>query len=714
MPSSYPGGLDSFTTGTLTGVVSGSDHGNKADAINRIEAELGTDPSGAYATVKARMDAVESGHLPGAGVYSVLAYGVTGDGTTDDTAAARLCYAAAAADGEATVIWPGGRTYKISNGDSGGSIVVASGVTTITEGATFDISGAGSTFRLFTADGTLGSHVALTADTTALGSSVSVAAGAEAAFAVGDLVLVASEAYYEKRTAIYGANTGQKIGEICEVASTSSGTINFRNKLSGGYVDTAGATQLNYKTADTAFIAKITPVERVHFRGGKIIGLAGSGTTSTQQGVQITFGRDCTIIDMRGKDVAYNGFGFLSCVDCHMDRAGGTGFWNTNNGYATFVGDCSQDCTVTNIVATRCRHAFTTVSSGGSYGVTRRITVNGKSWFTHSTGDAWDAHAASEDIIFDNCYSFASASQGINFEGSRCTVIGGEFHLAASSGISLHNETLMPSKFTVKGPSVNRPGSHGVVVSVGISTGCIADHWGINVDADVHHPTGIGIWVSGSATLQWVGARVDGTVNFSQSTTAAFFSQYVDSCHMQGMAKNVINASVGFRQDNCSRGRIAGVATGVSASTGSGAYVKNATNIVISGGNYQGLGKGVNLDNTSTDCTVLGNDVTGCTTPVSPGTGTGHRIGWNKGYSPSVTTYSAGASPDLYTNNTGYPVQVVVSGGTVSLIKVSKDGGSTKLTTGLTAGLFVLGQGDSLEVTYSVTPTIWRILPLTP
>lgn len=31
---------DSFTTGTLTGVVSGSDHGNKADAINKVEAQV--------------------------------------------------------------------------------------------------------------------------------------------------------------------------------------------------------------------------------------------------------------------------------------------------------------------------------------------------------------------------------------------------------------------------------------------------------------------------------------------------------------------------------------------------------------------------------------------------------------------------------------------------------------------------------------------------
>lgn len=41
MASNYPTSLDAFTTGTLTGIVSGSDHGNKADAINKIEAAIG-------------------------------------------------------------------------------------------------------------------------------------------------------------------------------------------------------------------------------------------------------------------------------------------------------------------------------------------------------------------------------------------------------------------------------------------------------------------------------------------------------------------------------------------------------------------------------------------------------------------------------------------------------------------------------------------------
>lgn len=59
MSSSYPGGLDAFVTtradGTAMATNHPADHNNYADAINKIEAELGTDPSGTYATVKDRI-----------------------------------------------------------------------------------------------------------------------------------------------------------------------------------------------------------------------------------------------------------------------------------------------------------------------------------------------------------------------------------------------------------------------------------------------------------------------------------------------------------------------------------------------------------------------------------------------------------------------------------------------------------------------------------
>lgn len=63
MTSSYPSSLDSFNnpTGTTktdaTGYEHATQHANANDAIEAIQAELGTTPSGSYATVKERLDA---------------------------------------------------------------------------------------------------------------------------------------------------------------------------------------------------------------------------------------------------------------------------------------------------------------------------------------------------------------------------------------------------------------------------------------------------------------------------------------------------------------------------------------------------------------------------------------------------------------------------------------------------------------------------------
>jgi hypothetical protein len=64
MASSYPGALDSFTNPTSTDAMDASaalyhdvQHANANDAIEAVQAELGTDPAGGAATVKARLTA---------------------------------------------------------------------------------------------------------------------------------------------------------------------------------------------------------------------------------------------------------------------------------------------------------------------------------------------------------------------------------------------------------------------------------------------------------------------------------------------------------------------------------------------------------------------------------------------------------------------------------------------------------------------------------
>lgn len=63
MSTDYPGAIDALTNPTGTDQTTSPDHAaqhaNANDAIEAIETELGTDPAGAFATVKARLEALE-------------------------------------------------------------------------------------------------------------------------------------------------------------------------------------------------------------------------------------------------------------------------------------------------------------------------------------------------------------------------------------------------------------------------------------------------------------------------------------------------------------------------------------------------------------------------------------------------------------------------------------------------------------------------------
>jgi hypothetical protein len=63
MASVYPGSLDNFATNradaTTMATTHKDDHNNANDAINKIEAELGTSPSGSSATVAARFAVIQ-------------------------------------------------------------------------------------------------------------------------------------------------------------------------------------------------------------------------------------------------------------------------------------------------------------------------------------------------------------------------------------------------------------------------------------------------------------------------------------------------------------------------------------------------------------------------------------------------------------------------------------------------------------------------------
>ena len=109
---------------------------------------------------------------------------------------------------------------------------------------------------------------------------------------------------------------------------------------------------------------------------------------------------------------------------------------------------------------------------------------------------------------------------------------------------------------------------------------------------------------------------------------------------------------------------------------------------------------------TSNDYILQGNNVNGNGVAgiLDGGTGITKQITGNIGYHPtnSTNTITVDASPFTYTNTTGAPQVITVTGGTVSEIELL---GNALYTT--TNQSFVLPQGSSTTVTYSAMPNMF-------
>ena len=69
------------------------------------------------------------------------------------------------------------------------------------------------------------------------------------------------------------------------------------------------------------------------------------------------------------------------------------------------------------------------------------------------------------------------------------------------------------------------------------------------------------------------------------------------------------------------------------------------------------------------------------------------------------TTIALGASPAIYQNTGTKTENVIISGGTVTVVEISRDG-TTYDIVGVLAGAFLLAPLDRIRVTYTILPTV--------
>ena len=77
---------------------------------------------------------------------------------------------------------------------------------------------------------------------------------------------------------------------------------------------------------------------------------------------------------------------------------------------------------------------------------------------------------------------------------------------------------------------------------------------------------------------------------------------------------------------------------------------------------------------------------------------------------PKPAAVTVSASPFVYKYNGANAASLIVSGGTVSAIALSRDLGTTYYSLGQTSGMFQISPGDWIQVTYTVAPTMTTVL----
>lgn len=143
------------------------------------------------------------------------------------------------------------------------------------------------------------------------------------------------------------------------------------------------------------------------------------------------------------------------------------------------------------------------------------------------------------------------------------------------------------------------------------------------------------------------------------------------------------------------------------SSAGGFRFVTGSVGNRLHGGTHDQIAVDAGTGNYIGGC-VYGRGISGNLQIVDNGTKTSYGRNWQAQqqkwtYGPSVVNAVAvGASPFTYTNTTGMPQVVHVTGGTVSAAVVFR--GATQL--GAMSGSTVLSVNDSLSLTYSVAPTV--------
>lgn len=332
-------------------------------------------------------------------------FGAKGDGVTNDAAAisAALVAGLNTIDGK-------GRTYKVN------SALTHAVSNIVIQNATFDFSSyAASNGKFISATGTLATGISLTADTAA-GSAI-VIVGSTATLSVDDIVFLSSAKVWDSVTSVtYG-----QLGRIKSIDSATQVTLYEKVVVS-------------FNTADSATIAKISPLRNITYRRVNLIG----GGANTQTGFDFRYCENVNIIGCETYNIDYLHIGFRQCYaplvdNCHMRKATATGL-----AYGVGIIDA---CYAPRVISSWGYDLKHTVTIGGTVGLNLHSMV--ESCHAMASKDAgFDSHPSSMFTTFSNNEVQMSAAQfgstnhdGLISQGAHTTFIGNTISGAMNNSI---------------------------------------------------------------------------------------------------------------------------------------------------------------------------------------------------------------------------------------------------------------------------------------
>jgi hypothetical protein len=527
-----------------------------------------------------------------------------------------------------------------------------------------DASMTGNTPGLEAHNATVGTARPLVADTSRGDITLNLSPTDAASFSAGDYILLFSNKEVDTES------PAKHAGEVKQITSVDATT---------GLITVDDQIFDTYTVADSAKVIRITMLLNITLSDFSITTKAATSTL-TSGFTHFRFIENLQIERIEVHDAFNTGIHVQSVrnskiSDCYVHHIKDV---PQNNHYGIVVGSASQNVSITGCRFSHTRHAVTTGGSSGTNqnGVQRNIVVANCTSMLADTAH-FDTHQPVENITFTGCVAIGGVPAstevlGFQMRGRNCSIVGCSVLQAVGRGMMLFGP--VSSGATIVGNMI------------------------ANVKATIDSTLGAGLHLAGPETA--------GSAATSNHTIVG---NVIKSCEGSAITNGGLNSDIVIS------GNV--IEDTNSVVPGAAIQLSDATRVLVTGNNINGTAANpaIAMLGTSDDWQINQNYLSNVGTNPVELLGAGSVLNNNFGYNPvgtianpwpvtngDLTNEVTGGSPDpqsekVYTVR-HTPKTIVVTGGIGLQIAING------VDTGLAAGVFKLGVGETIAISYDAAP----------